>query len=206
MRKVRLISVVFIVASVLIFAILVLNQSSHGEISRRKSANINAKSYRDCKVAEKIVFLKTHKCASSTVQNVILRHAKRRNLTMALPATGNYLGRYKPFHTSMLYGTPWAEADFDVFCLHTIWNGDQVRRLMKAPARKGVKFFSILRDPVELFRSLWDYAELETYFRVSLEDYAKNAGVNQAPFFRGINIIGIPCIDVITTPPVFRSL
>ena len=37
----------------------------------------------------KIIFLKTHKTASSTLQNVLLRFGEKRNLTVALPKKGN---------------------------------------------------------------------------------------------------------------------
>ena len=37
----------------------------------------------------KITFLKTHKTASSTFQNVLLRFGEKRNLTFALPKNGN---------------------------------------------------------------------------------------------------------------------
>ena len=36
----------------------------------------------------KIVFLKTHKTASSTLQNALLRFGEKRNLTFALPKKG----------------------------------------------------------------------------------------------------------------------
>ena len=40
-------------------------------------------------VVTKITFLKTHKTASSTLQNVLLRFGEKRNLTFALPKNGN---------------------------------------------------------------------------------------------------------------------
>ena len=40
-------------------------------------------------VITKITFLKTHKTASSTLQNVLLRFGEKRNLTFALPKNGN---------------------------------------------------------------------------------------------------------------------
>jgi hypothetical protein len=63
--------------------------------------------YKNCRASSRVVFLKTHKCASSTVQNAILRYSKKNSLNIALPVTGNYVGRYKEFHRSVLWGTPW---------------------------------------------------------------------------------------------------
>ncbi|XP_063853419.1 galactosylceramide sulfotransferase-like isoform X1 [Scylla paramamosain] len=45
-----------------------------------------------CSPVTHLFFLKTHKCASTTVQNILFRFGYSRNLTFALPATGNYLG------------------------------------------------------------------------------------------------------------------
>ena len=39
------------------------------------------------------------------------------------------------------------------------------------PTRRGF-YFSILRDPVELFSSLWDYVNLGKHYNMSLETYA----------------------------------
>jgi hypothetical protein len=101
----------------------------------------------------KIYFVKTHKCASSSVQvkrmikadytldgymiqhhvcswlkNILLRHAMAENLTVALSSVGNYLGRHMPFRRSMLAATPWEAAglSYDIFCLHHIFNKEEV--------------------------------------------------------------------------------
>ena len=47
----------------------------------------------------------------------------------------------------------------------------------------GARYFTILRDPVELFISLWDYAGFSAHYRMSLEDYALNAD-KRSPFYR----------------------
>ena len=48
----------------------------------------------ECQETTKIVYLKTHKCASSSIQNILFRFGLKNQLTFALPSTGNYLGRY----------------------------------------------------------------------------------------------------------------
>ena len=47
-----------------------------------------------CSATSKVGFMKTHKTASSTVQNILFRFGLKNHLTFALPSTGNYLGRY----------------------------------------------------------------------------------------------------------------
>ena len=129
-------------------------------------------SNRNCSPQRKIVFLKTHKCASSTIQvllvqkycntitttliiylfnlflfflniffqNLLLRRAVKTNLSVALPLTGNYLGRYRPFHRSALWGTPWemAKEEYDLFCLHAIFDKNEVEQVM-GKRSEGVK-------------------------------------------------------------------
>ena len=51
------------------------------------------KGYKDCNKVRNIAFLKTHKCASSTVQNILMRFGVNNDLNFVLPSRGNYLGR-----------------------------------------------------------------------------------------------------------------
>ena len=58
-----------------------------------------------------------------------------------------------------------------IFCLHNRWNGPEVQKLMD-----GQKpfYFTILRDPVEVFVSMWDYFEVsrKMFDNISLEKFA----------------------------------
>ena len=51
------------------------------------------KGHRECAKRTKIAFLKTHKCASSSVQNILMRFGLENELNFVLPSAGNYLGR-----------------------------------------------------------------------------------------------------------------
>lgn len=129
--------------------------------------------YKSCNPEQNVVFHKTHKCSSSTIQNIMLRFGLKHNLNVVLPLSGNYLGKMMPFSGSMLKGTPWQQAglEYNLFCLHNRWNGAQVQEVM------GVDpypiYFTILRDPIELFKSLWDYLDMsKLYNNISLEEYS----------------------------------
>ena len=50
-----------------------------------------------------IVFLKVHKAASSTVQNILMRYGAERNLKFVLPKRGNYFKYLKPFQVFNMY-------------------------------------------------------------------------------------------------------
>lgn len=122
-----------------------------------------------------IVFHKTHKCSSSTVQNILLRYALKHELNVVLPKSGNYLGKKSLFSVDLLKGTPWQQAglQYNLFCLHNRWNGAEVEKLFGRMKNQRPIYFTILRDPVELFVSLWDYLELgKKYGGISLEQYA----------------------------------
>ena len=113
--------------------------------------------YKDCNPEMDIVFHKTHKCSSSTVQNILLRYALKHELNIALPKSGNYLGSKQLFNVDMLTGTPWQMAGmhYNMFCLHNRWNGLEVDKLMGRLKNQRPIYFTIVRDPIDLFISLW---------------------------------------------------
>ena len=49
----------------------------------------------------------------------------------------------------------------DIFCLHNRWNGNEVKKLY---ATEIPIYFTILRDPVDVFISAWDYVEASRLF------------------------------------------
>ena len=57
---------------------------------------------------------------------------------------------------------------YHVFCLHTIWNRAEVA----ASLGPGATYITILREPVQLFESLWSYAGLASYYNMDLETFA----------------------------------
>ena len=54
-----------------------------------------------CAPQHRVAFLKTHKAASSSVQNILMRYSRNHGLNLVLPSAGNYLGRYVPFSRAM---------------------------------------------------------------------------------------------------------
>ncbi|XP_078682174.1 galactosylceramide sulfotransferase-like [Branchiostoma floridae x Branchiostoma belcheri] len=74
-----------------------------------------------CSAKMNIVFLKTHKTAGSTVQNILLRYGLEKNLTFALPAAGHRF--YWPDHfkrSSVLQEQQnRSKAVYNILCHHT---------------------------------------------------------------------------------------
>ena len=62
-------------------------------------------------------FLKTHKCASSSVQNIFMRFGLKNELNFALPMAGNYVGRYYtiPYYSTLYHTIPYHSTQY-----HTI--------------------------------------------------------------------------------------
>ena len=139
--------------------------------------------YCRCQPQVKVAFMKTHKCASSTIENILFRlliikitwlhsayhaldyrHAYHNKLNIVMPSDGNYLSRTDLFDKKVVDETPWSKLDFQVFTLHNRWNYEQVDLLMGPDT----KYFTILRDPVDLFESLFAYSQLNRFYRMNL--------------------------------------
>jgi len=190
----RLITVISSIAATLIL----LWMMSSSEPSQ-SGDNIHFPGYKNCMKKQKVAFLKTHKCASSSLQNILMRFGLKNSLNFVLPSSGNYLGRYiKYSRSTMISNTPWERAglDYQIFCLHTIWNYKEVSQTLG----EDTTYITIIRDPVELFESLWVYAGMEHYYHTDLETFAlspktgifsnrafKNLGRNQMLWDSGLS-------------------
>ena len=102
---------------------------------------------------------------------------------MVLPQERNYLGKFHPtmyylnqdhFDRKIIEDTLWEKAslNYDMFLCHTRWNQKAVEDIL-GDNGEDVFYLSILRDPVELFRSFWDYAKLSKMYQTTLEKFAR---------------------------------
>ncbi|XP_006902993.1 PREDICTED: galactose-3-O-sulfotransferase 2 [Elephantulus edwardii] len=105
-----------------------------------------------------IMFLKTHKTASSTVLNVLFRFAEAHNLSTALPEGRRFhlgypwlfLARYVEGSEKGLQGQ---ERRFNIMCNHLRFNPSEVQKVMP----KDTFYFSILRNPASQLESSFIY-------------------------------------------------
>ena len=106
------------------FLIILFSNSRHNE----DKPDITKRSFKDCTPRKKVAFLKTHKCASTTIQNILLRFGRNNNLNFVLPSKGHLLGTNVPFRRNMIQGTLWEKAglEYDMFLLHSIWNHREI--------------------------------------------------------------------------------
>ncbi|CAH0384251.1 unnamed protein product [Bemisia tabaci] len=144
-----------------------------------------------------IFFLKTHKCGSSTVQNILMRYGLNEGLDFVLPERGNYLGSPTFFIPTMIgksIRTP--NRVYNIFTHHNRFNHTST---MKVMSRNSV-YVTILRKPAELYESLYNYYNFEKRYHMNLTTFLENYstverfkrggskfGYNQMCFDLGLN-------------------
>ncbi|XP_042870181.1 galactosylceramide sulfotransferase-like [Penaeus japonicus] len=124
-----------------------------------------------CYPRRHVMFLKTHKCGSSTVQNILLRFVYNNNLTLALPEELNYIGDPgSKFRADLLPPklVPLG-GKVDVFALHTRLN---VKENLKILHRDAL-WITVVRDPVYVFESLYMYFNLREIYGMEISDFKR---------------------------------
>ncbi|XP_069183986.1 galactosylceramide sulfotransferase isoform X2 [Procambarus clarkii] len=122
-----------------------------------------------CSPHTHIMFLKTHKCASTTVQNIFLRYGYTHNLTFALPAADNYLGNPETFKVNMIPKKLMPlKKKVDVFALHTRLNPREHTRILHNDTR----WITIVRDPSALYESLFNFFHMDNGYGFQLSEFS----------------------------------
>ena len=93
-----------------------------------------------------VVFAKVHKAASSTVQNVLLRFALARNLSVLLRKRGHNIDEQSShiLHDEML-PHPYGKRKFDILCSHLIYNHEEIAHYFRDDTVR----VAILREPMK---------------------------------------------------------
>lgn len=113
-----------------------------------------------------VAFLKVHKAASSTAQNIFLRFAVKRNLLVVLPRVPKY------FYPNIIstYGTVTSEnilpaptnRSYAILCCHVIYSRQAFARIMP----KDTTYIGIVREPFEHFISILNYFRPRQVFNI----------------------------------------
>lgn len=147
-----------------------------------------------------IVFLKVHKCASSTVQNILIRYGLQHNLNFALPWKHNYIGHPEPFDVTQVIPIPNPTNPLDIYnviCHHTRFHQSKIENFMP----QDTVYVAVLRDPITLFESMYSYYKLEEHYGMTIDSllsmpeewltthprYCDKIGLNQIAFDFGLN-------------------
>ncbi|KAM9318623.1 galactose-3-O-sulfotransferase 2 [Pholidichthys leucotaenia] len=128
-----------------------------------------------CHPKSHIVFLKTHKTASSTILNILYRYGESRNLTFALPLNKHSQLFYPYFFESHFVEGVHSRSvkEFHILCNHMRFRKSEVEKVMP----KDSFYFSIMRHPVAMMESIFIYYKNIPAFRKthSLDDFLKNS-------------------------------
>ncbi|XP_009807398.1 galactose-3-O-sulfotransferase 2 [Gavia stellata] len=107
-----------------------------------------------CRARTNVMFLKTHKTASSTILNIMFRFVERYNLTVALPAGQLvHLGYPKTFLADFVEEFQAIGQNYNIMCNHLRFNALEVQKVMAA----NTFYFSILRNPIHQLESSYVY-------------------------------------------------
>lgn len=128
-----------------------------------------------CRPVTKILYAKTHKTGSTTVQNIILRFGVKNELTFAFPPYGKHVYRpTSPLTVSHLLRK--TGVVFDVFACHGKWNLPELKRIIPDGAT-----FTILREPLAAFESMYSYYRLHKRYEADVNDFALRFAAENAP-------------------------
>ncbi|XP_075542968.1 galactosylceramide sulfotransferase-like isoform X3 [Dermacentor variabilis] len=154
-----------------------------------------------CHPARSVVFLKMHKAGSSTVFNILLRYAAEEGLILALPNSAAHFQHSTStlFDPQKLLNLSVAGMQPSLVAMHMRMDREALLSVMLTETR----FVTIMRRPVDLFRSLYDYYALQRHFGDEpLEEFvfnddhvralqetrfAGNLGFNQMAFDLGMH-------------------
>ena len=127
-----------------------------------------------------MVFLKTHKTASSTLQNILFRFGDKYGLNFALPLQKINANYPKPIKREFFKPLKNGGGEFDIMCHHAVANRN-MRQLVP-----GAKLITIVRSIPSLYESTFDYfgtivdaykraSNLETFYAAPNSFYRKSS-------------------------------
>ncbi|XP_074658643.1 galactosylceramide sulfotransferase-like [Tubulanus polymorphus] len=108
---------------------------------------------KNCRPQKNVVFIKTHKCGSSTISNIILRYGMRYGLDFALPVIDNgHLGWPESIRPEHVEPLPPGRV-YNMVIHHCTYNETTFKRMMPRDA----KYISVVREPFAQFSSALNY-------------------------------------------------
>lgn len=99
-----------------------------------------------------IMFLKTHKTASSTFLNILFRFGEKNKLKFAFPSSRNDFLYPAPFHHMYVHGYKPGMC-YNIMCNHMRFNAAEVAKVLP----RDTFYVTILRDPAQVFESAFHY-------------------------------------------------
>nr|XP_002738732.1 PREDICTED: galactosylceramide sulfotransferase-like [Saccoglossus kowalevskii] len=112
------------------------------------------------KPEHQIVFIKTHKTASTTTSTIILRYGYIRELSVALPLHHKKkISIKKLFTADQVEGYSRGTKEFNLIAFHLRYNHKELDKVVP-----GARYITILREPAAQFESAFGYFEIAKHF------------------------------------------
>ena len=112
--------------------------------------------------AKKFVFQKVHKTGSTFIESILRNYAKTENFQISSKSMryGGYKGGYPGRFNSSFY--PKDNQSLESFFGHMVWNWPEIRKLLTGNGDGFVRI-SIVRDPMDTFKSAYNYFYLRHF-------------------------------------------
>lgn len=112
-----------------------------------------------------IGFVKVHKAASSTMQNIFFRFGLMRNLSFVFTENPNYFSRY--YNVTYPVVPARLRDGYDILCIHSVFDEEKFANILPADS----VYLAIVRDPVSVFVSAVNFysqkSQLLSYLEVT---------------------------------------
>ncbi|XP_035494455.1 galactosylceramide sulfotransferase-like [Scophthalmus maximus] len=122
------------------------------QTSQSATANGSQQDSNICVPKVDIMFMKTHKTASSTFLNILFRFGEKHKLKFAFPSSRNDFLYPSPFQHTYVGGLK-SGMCFNIMCNHMRFNAPEVAKVLP----RDTLYITILRDPAKLFESSFHY-------------------------------------------------
>jgi hypothetical protein len=110
-----------------------------------------------CRPTDNVVLIKVHKCASSSIANILTRYGMKHRLNFALPRFDiGHIGWPKPLRPEHIEPIG-KNRQINIIAHHITYNETTLTRIMPSDT----KYFAILREPFSHFKSTMFYFRLE---------------------------------------------
>ncbi|XP_064464300.1 galactosylceramide sulfotransferase-like [Ornithodoros turicata] len=127
-----------------------------------------------CQPARNIVYVKTHKCASSTLYNILQRYILKHRLNKVMSKdSGVYIGHPVHFQPSFVIDMRDYNLSNNILTDHMRFDKPKVARMMPDDSL----YVTTLRKPEEGFESLFSCCNFETHLGKCLEDFVNDVDI-----------------------------
>ncbi|XP_064469711.1 galactosylceramide sulfotransferase-like [Ornithodoros turicata] len=124
-----------------------------------------------CQPARNIVYLKTHKCASSTLYNILQRYILKHRLNMVMSRNYDiYMGHPAYFRPSFVIDMRDYNLSNNIITDHMRFSKPEVARVMPEDSL----YVTTLRKPEEAFESLFSVCDFKSRLGKDLEDFVSD--------------------------------